>query len=57
MIDIEKMYFKYVLLSSIEICFNFYGGRKKISQTSQLIMRCTSMYLEVFHLQPAATTF
>ena len=44
MADTEKCIFKYLLLSSIEVCFNFYGGRKKISQTSQFIMRCVHMF-------------
>ena len=57
MADIEKIYiFKYLLLISIKVCFDFYGGRKGTSQTNQLIMRYVSMYLDVFHLEPAANT-
>ena len=55
MADIEKCVFKYLLLSSIEVSFAFYGGRKGISQTRQLIMRCVSMYFEVLHLEPTVT--
>ena len=55
-LTLKKCISKYLLLSSIEVCFDFYGGRKGTSQRSQLIMRCVSMYLEVFHLEAEATT-
>ena len=56
MADIEKFISKYLLLSSIEVFFDICCGRKGISQRSQLIMRCMSIYLQEFHLEPAATT-
>ena len=34
MADIEKRILKHLLLSSIEVCFNVYGERKEMSQTS-----------------------
>ena len=56
MTDIEKMYFQIFLAEQHRSYFDFYDGRKLISQRSQLIMRCVSIYLEVFHLEPAGTT-
>ena len=55
MADIEKFISKYLLLSSIEVFFDICCGRKGISERSQLIMRCMSVYLEEFHMEPAAT--
>ena len=34
MAGIEKRILKHLLLSSIEVCFNVYGERKEMSQTS-----------------------
>ena len=53
MAHIEKMYFQIFFAKQHR---SFYGGRKGISQRSQLIMRCVFMYLEVFHLEAAANT-
>ena len=58
MADIAKMYFQIFVAEQHRSLLWFLWWKEGIgiSQRSQLIMRCVSMYLKVFHLEPAATT-